>query len=399
MVDFQSDLKEITMEYLKLVSKDANKVWLRWKAFFLDILDKHAAVTKIKVKRNSLPYVTSELRALIKTRDYLRAKANKTGSECLRQAFNNTRNKVNKLLSDLQKNYYSKKIEENKDNLKGTWKILKQAMGQESKSSTIEKVIHKGYEISDKKEIANFCNEHFVSVGKRLAVNIPDTGESPAAHIKPTSSRFVFHKVMTFQVEEALKKLIKSKATGIHNTKRLAVNISDTGESPAAHIKPTSSRFVFHEVMTFQVEKALKKLIKSKATGIHNIPKKILKDSCQVIAPFLTDIFNFSITSDIFPDDLKVGKVSPVHKSGDRDDLTNYRPITILPTIARVFERLLYDQMYTYLAENKLLGNQQFGFRSIHSTALALGKSVNTWLMNVDNGKLNSSLSGHQEGL
>ena len=180
--------------------------------------------------------MTSELWALIKTRDYLKAKANKTGSEYLWQAFNHTRNKVNKLLSDLQKNYYSKKIEENKDNLKGTWKILKQAMGQESKSNTIEKVIHKGCEISDKKEIANFCNEHFVSVGKRLAVNIPDTGESPAAHIKPTSSRFVFHKVMTFQVEKAMKKLIKSKAT-----------------------------------------------------GIHNIPNKILKDSCQVIAPFLTD--------------------------------------------------------------------------------------------------------------
>ena len=46
--------------------------------------------------------------------------------------------------------------------------------------------------------------------------------------------------------------------------------------------------------------------------------------------------------------------------------------------------------MYTYLAENKLLGNQQFGFRLIHSTALALGKSLNKWLMNVDNGKLNS---------
>ena len=325
------------MEYIKLVSKDVNEVWLRWKAFFLDILNKDAPVTKIKVKGNSLPYVTSELRTLIKTRDYLRAKANKTGSEYLRQAFNHFRNKVNKILSDLQKNYYSKKIEENKDNLKGTWKILKQAMGQESKSSTIEKAIHKGYEIADKKEIANICHEHFVSVGKRLAVDIPDIGESLTAHIKPTSSRFVFHKVMTFQVEKAMKKLIKPKAT-----------------------------------------------------GIHNIPNNILKDSCQVVAPFLTDIIHFSITSNIFPDDLKVGKISLVHKSGDRDDLNNYRPITVLPTTARVFERLLYDQMYTYLAKNKLLGNQQFGLRSIHSTALAIGKSVNKWLMNVDNGKLNS---------
>ena len=159
--------------------------------------------------------------------------------------------------------------------MKGTWKILKQAMGQESKSSNIEKVIHKGCKISDKKEIANICNEHFVSVGKRPAVNIPDTGESSTAHIKPTNRRFVFHKVMTFQVEKALKKFIKSKAA-----------------------------------------------------GIYSIPNKILKRSCKVIAPFLTEIFSFSITSNIFLDDLKVGKVSPVHKSGDRDDLkqlqTNY---------------------------------------------------------------------------
>ena len=142
--------------------------------------------------------------------------------------------------------------------------------------------------------------------------------------------------------------------------------------------------------MTFQVEKAMKKLIRSKATGIRNIPNKILKDSCQVIALFLTGIFNFSITPNIFRDDLKIGKVSPIHKSGDRDDLNNYRSIGVLLTIASVFERLLYDQMYTYLTEKKLLENQQFGFRSIHSTALALGKLVNKWLMNVDNGKLNS---------
>ena len=60
---FQSDVKTIPMGHIKLVSNDANEVWLRWKAFFSDILDKHAPVTRIKVKGNSLPYVTSELKA------------------------------------------------------------------------------------------------------------------------------------------------------------------------------------------------------------------------------------------------------------------------------------------------------------------------------------------------
>ena len=98
------------MEFIKLVSKNVNEMWLRWKAFFFDILEKRAPVTKIKVKGNSLPYVTSELRSLIKTRDYLRAKANKTGHEYLRQAFNHTKNKVNKLLSDLQKPIIQKRL-------------------------------------------------------------------------------------------------------------------------------------------------------------------------------------------------------------------------------------------------------------------------------------------------
>ena len=100
------------MEHIQLVSKDVDEVWLRWKAFFLNILGKHAPVASIKVKGNSLPYVTSGLKSMIRTRDYLRAQVNKMGSTYLWQAFNQMRNKVNITLSDLRKGYYSKKLEE-----------------------------------------------------------------------------------------------------------------------------------------------------------------------------------------------------------------------------------------------------------------------------------------------
>ena len=102
------------------------------------------------------------------------------------------------------------------------------------------------------------------------------------------------------------------------------------------------------------------------------------------------DIFNLSISTKIFPDDLKVLKLVPVYKSGERENLNNYRPTAVLPTIARVFEKLLHRQLYNYLMNNKLLDDRKFGFRSRHSTALALGKSTDYWLMNIDNGKLNS---------
>ena len=84
--------------------------------------------------------------------------------------------------------------------------------------------------------------------------------------------------------------------------------------------------------------------------------------------------------------------MAPVFRKGERDDLCNYRPISVLPTVARVFEKLIFDQLFQYFSENELLGNEQFGFRSLYSTALAFGKVTNSWLLNIDDGKMNSAV-------
>ena len=104
-------------------------MWLIWKAFFLDLLNKHVPITNIKVHNDKLPYVTSELKKLITQRDYLRAEANKTGSEYIRQAFNHLRSKFSYELNQAKRNYYTCKIKQHKDNLKLTWKVLKHAIG------------------------------------------------------------------------------------------------------------------------------------------------------------------------------------------------------------------------------------------------------------------------------
>ena len=96
----------------------------------------------------------------------------------------------------------------------------------------------------------------------------------------------------------------------------------------------------------------------------------------------LRDIFNLSIMTSSFPDELKILKVVAVHTAVDKEDRNNYRPLAVLPTIACIFEKLIYGELYNYFTENNLLGNKQFGFRSLHSTALALGKSVDHRLMN-----------------
>ena len=79
----------------------------------------------------------------------------------------------------------------------------------------------------------------------------------------------------------------------------------------------------------------------------------------------------------------------PLFKSGERYDPNNFRPISVLPTIARVFERSVYEQMYAYFTENNLIQPRQSGFRSLHSTVTALLHMTNQWCLNIDKGIVN----------
>ena len=76
-------------------------------------------------------------------------------------------------------------------------------------------------------------------------------------------------------------------------------------------------------------------------------------------------------------------------KKGARQDVNNYRPISIIPAVAKIFERIIYNQLYEYLNVNDLLANCQSGFRSIHSTLTSLLEATNSWSVNIDNGFIN----------
>ena len=114
--------------------------------------------------------------------------------------------------------------------------------------------------------------------------------------------------------------------------------------------------------------------------------------SAPVIYKQLTELFNLSLKSGEYPDDWKLAKVSPVFKAGERNDPNNYRPISILSTISRVFEKLVYEQIYNYLTKNNLLDSRQSGFRSLHSTVTVLLDLTNQWCFNIDRGLVSGIL-------
>ena len=122
----------------------------------------------------------------------------------------------------------------------------------------------------------------------------------------------------------------------------------------------------------------------SRKDGISN---KLLKSIKSEISEAIAIIINQSILAGIFPAQLKLTKVKPLYKKGNKWCLNNYRPILLLPTISKIFERVMYKQLYQYFNEIKLLFEQQYGFRLQHSTELAAVKLVDYVIKEMDSNK------------
>ena len=114
-----------------------------------------------------------------------------------------------------------------------------------------------------------------------------------------------------------------------------------------------------------------------------------MKMAASIVAPSLTAIFTKSIITGVYPTEWKMARVTPVFKKGIKSNLNNYRPISVIPVVSKVFEKIVYDQLYQYLNDNQLLSSCQSGFRSLHSTLTALLEATNSWSVNIDNGFLN----------
>ena len=119
------------------------------------------------------------------------------------------------------------------------------------------------------------------------------------------------------------------------------------------------------------VEEVMKNLKTKKSSGQDGISSTLLKSFDGEITDILTLIINQSLSTGIFPNKLKIAKVVPVFKKDDPHQPGNYRPISLLPAISKIFEKVVYKQVYNYMNQNSLLYKSQYGFRKRHSTEFA----------------------------
>jgi hypothetical protein len=130
--------------------------------------------------------------------------------------------------------------------------------------------------------------------------------------------------------------------------------------------------FNFKEISYNDARDAILALSSSSAKDVYHINSKIIKTLVNVIYILLTKIFNKCIAENVFPNVLKISKVIPLFKKGDKDNMNNYRPISIVPTFSKVFEYLLKKQITKFFDNNNLFSKNQYGFRNNLSTTLAV---------------------------
>ena len=99
-----------------------------------------------------------------------------------------------------------------------------------------------------------------------------------------------------------------------------------------------------------------------------------------------------ALRSGCFPEEWKISKVLSLYKEDIKSDPNNYRPISILPVVSKIIEKVIFKQPYEYLTDNNLLAVSQHGFRPMYSTLTALLEVTNNWYLNIDDGLLNSVL-------
>ena len=235
---------------------DPNECWRVWKSFFNEILNIHAPFRHKRVKGNSVPWITPEIKCMMRNRDYHKKYAIKHSSQPHWESFQFLRNKVNVEMRNAKSKYFHDKITDCSvmNDPKKTWKLINSLLGNNNKSNNVNELLVDNTSVSVPKSIADAFNDYFISIGSRLAAEYVDE-----------SCSNVDNQPINYNINQS----------------------SDTF-------------FKLSPISVDSVVSTLRGLKACKATGLDKIPAKILKLSANIIAPSLTFIFNLSLATGVY---------------------------------------------------------------------------------------------------
>lgn len=274
-------------------------------------------VKRLSVKRISKPWLTSGILKSIKTKSKY-YKLYKLGL-ITREANNEFRNQLNITIRKSKRNYYHRSFKDNDRNAKKSWTIINRLLERNKSRKTIKDLLINNELICNDGDIATAFSDYFSTIADELDSRIPaDNREVPIEYIAPTPQSF--------------------------------------------YLFPTSPNECSSLIYG----------LKNKGNGIDTVSVRVLKCVRDVLAIPVSMLVNLSFSLGVFPSSLKVATITPVFKSGDSQNVTNYRPISVLPTLSKVFERSMANRIQSYLKKFSIISADQFGFQEKLSTESAL---------------------------
>ena len=302
-----------------MTSNDPQEAFTNFHSTLCKFHNKCFPLQKIKLGyKTRKPWLTQELKNIIKIKNKLFYQSKKNPDKEL--IYKKFRNSVNRKLHKAERDHYHELLIKNKNNLSKSWKIIKEVINKNKKSDLLtEKFLINNKEIHNKQEIADAFNKYYVSIGPNLCRNNIDGNISPMQYMKePNPYQIILSHITTKEVQDI----------------SLSLNLC----SP----------------------------------GWDFLSTKIIQSNFDIILNPLTHVLNLSLEKGVFPKELKLAKVIPLHKGNESNLVSNYRPISLLPIFSKIYEKVMYNRLILFLDTYKLLYELQFGFRKDHSTCAAL---------------------------
>ena len=270
----------------------------------------------ISQKRASKPWLNDEIKKLINKKSNS-LKNYRLG--LITKAENNvTRNIVNCAVRNAKRKYYLNAYNQASHDIGKSWNITRELMGINRPKSTIDKMLFDNVEYTQPLDIANQFNRYFCSIGEELDAQLPPfTNDTNSNFVEQINSFFL----KPFEIDECLK-LIQE--------------------------------------------------LKNSKSDIDCLPVEIFKKIATIIAPTLTSLINNSFNYGQFPDFLKIARITAVYKKGDKRNPSNYRPISSLPFVSKIFEKSMANRLMKFFDKYNIINATQFGFQRNKSTTHAI---------------------------
>ena len=304
---------------------------------YQEAVDKTCKLAKPKTtRRNAInnPWITDGIIESVNEKKKLYAawkktccKKNPKGNLTLYNKFSEYRKLLNKIVRRAKSTFYVTKIANASGNSKKTWEVINQIRGKCKKAIKPQFIIN-NKRITDRRAIANEFNKYFVSLAAKLNATIDLDEGIPICPL--------------------------------------------TNFSEYMPKRNSSSMFLF-DCSEEEISKIIIELQNNKAS---DLPISIIKSTSHIISPILARQFNYQMNIGKFPNELKIGKITPIYKKDNEELLANYRPVSTLPIFGKIFEKVIYARLYSFFVSQGILHEKQFGFRRGHSTSHALNYSV-----------------------